>query len=85
MTIKTKYNIGQEVYIVFCENGVTGVVKCRITDIEIRQFESRAIIKYGLEGITEAQSEYVVAEYDIPDKYYEEYVFPTKEELLKSL
>lgn len=84
MTIETKYNIGQEVWIVFCKNGVAGAVKCLVTDIEIKQFESRAIIKYGLRGITEAQSEYVVAEYEIPDKYYEEYVFPTKE-LLKSL
>lgn len=85
MTIETRYNIGQEVWTVFCKNGVAGIVKCRVTDIEIKQFESRAIIKYGLEGITEAQSEYVVTEYEIPDKYYEEYVFPSKEELLKSL
>lgn len=85
MTIETKYNIGQEVWIVFCENGVAGAVKCLVTDIEIKQFKSRAIIKYGLEVITEAQSEYVVAEYEIPDKYHEEFIFPTKEELLKSL
>lgn len=85
MTIETKYNIGQEVWIVFCENGVAGAVKCLVKDIEIKQFESRAIIKYGLRGITEAQSEYIIAEYEIPDKYFEEYVYPSKEELLKSL
>lgn len=85
MTITTKYNVGQEAWIVFCKNGVAGTVKCRITDIKIRQFESRAIIKYGLKVIAEDQSEYVISEYEIPDKYYEECVFPTKEELLKSL
>ena len=85
MTIETKYNIGQEVWIVFCKNGVAGAVKCLVTDIEIKQFKSRAIIKYGLIVITEDPCEYVIAEYEIPDKYYEEYIFPTKEELLKSL
>jgi hypothetical protein len=85
MTITTKYNVGQEVWVIFCENGVAGIAKCRIKDIEIRQFESRAFIKYGLIVTTEDQSEYIISEYEIPDKYYEEYVFPSKEELLKSL
>lgn len=83
MTIETKYNVGQEVWIVFCNNGVAGIVKCSVTDIEIKQFKSRAIIKYSLDAITEVQSD--VVKYEIPDKYYEDYVFPTKEELLKSL
>lgn len=85
MTITTKYNVGQGVWVIFCKDGVAGIVKCRIKDIEIRQFESHAFIKYGLIVITEDQSEYIISEYEIPDKYYEEYVFPTKEELLKSL
>jgi hypothetical protein len=83
MTIEAKYNVGQEVWTVFCENGVAGIIKCSVTDIEIKQFKSRAFIKYSLKAITEVQSD--VVECEIPDKYYEEYVFPTKEELLKSL
>lgn len=85
MTIETKYNISDEVWTAFCKNGVVGVVKCRITDFEIKQYESRRFIKYGLIAIAENTCEYGTAEYEIPDKYYEEYLFPTKEELLKSL
>ena len=85
MIIETKYNIGDEVWTVFCKNGVAGIIKCRITDFEIRQYSSRTFIKYSLIAIAENTCEYDTAEYDIPDKYYEEYLFPTKEELLKSL
>lgn len=80
MTIETKFNIGQEVWTAFCKNGVVRVIKCRITDFEINQYGSHRFIRYGLIAITEKTSGY-----EIPDKYYEEYLFPTKEELLKSL
>lgn len=79
MKIEIKYNIGDEVWTAFCKNGEVEAVKCRITGVEINQYGSRIFIKYSLIAITENTSEY-----EIPDKYYEEYLFPTKEELLKS-
>lgn len=77
--MKPRYKIGNEVWTAICKNGEVEVVKCRITDFEINQYGSHIFIKYSLIAITENTSEY-----EIPDKYYEEYLFPTKEELLKS-
>lgn len=85
MTIETKYNIGQEVWIIFCKNGVAGAVKCLVTDIKIKHYKSRTFTSYGLITTTENTNECLVAEYEIPDRYNEEFIFPTKEELLKSL
>lgn len=81
---KQRYNIGDEVWTAFCKNGVVETVKCRITDFEVNQYGSHRFIKYGLIAITENTSGCEISEYEIPDKYYEEYLFPTKEELLKS-
>lgn len=71
MTIETKYNIGNEVWVMSDGKPTQGKVKW--IDIHIGRL--------GKEQIIEVR--YQVLSYDTP--YSEGLVFPTKEELLKSL
>ena len=71
MTIETKYNIGQEVWVVCDGKPTQGTVKW--IDIHIGRL--------GEEPITEVR--YQVLSYETP--YSEGLVFSTKEELLNSL
>jgi hypothetical protein len=90
MTIETKYNIGQEVWIIFCDNGVAGIIECRVKGIEVKTCGGRRHdIRYRLKHITTTElseiEDIIYNEYEIPTAYREDFVFPTKEELLKSL
>lgn len=90
MTIETKYNIGQEVWIIFCDNGVAGIMECRVKGIEVKTCGGRKHdIRYRLTNITTTElseiEDIIYNEYEIPTAYREDFVFPTKEELLKSL
>jgi hypothetical protein len=71
MKLETKYNIGDEVWVVSDDTPTQGKVKW--IDIHIGRL--------GKEQIIEVR--YQVLSYDTP--YSEGLVFPTKEELLKSL
>ena len=71
MTIETKYNVGDEVWVMSDGKPTKGNVKW--IDIHIGRL--------GKEQIIEVR--YQVLSYDTP--YSEGLVFPTKEELLKSL
>lgn len=85
MEIRTKYNIGDKVWIIYAKNGVFGCLQCRISDIEIKTTEKRTRITYGLTVPQEDCDDIIRCEYEIEDRYEERFVFPTKEELLKSL
>ena len=85
MTIETKYNIGDEVWTIGYENGTFEIVKCRIAGIEIKKHSSISIIRYKLQVIIGDNNDGLLAEYYIQDLYLEEKLYPTKEELLKSL
>jgi radical SAM superfamily enzyme YgiQ (UPF0313 family) len=71
MTIETKYNIGDEVWVV--SDGAPTQGKVKWIDIHVGRL--------GEEQITEVR--YQVLSYETP--YSEGLVFPTKEELIKSL
>lgn len=71
MTIETKYNVGDEVW-VMCDSKPTKG-KAKWIDIHIGRLGEEQIIEIR----------YQVLSYDTP--YSEGLVFPTKEELLKSL
>ena len=71
MTIKTKYNIGDEVWV-----SVDG----KPTQGKIRAINAR-ISRFG--DSLRGRVTYEVLSYELP--YEERQVFPTKEELLKSL
>lgn len=85
MTIETKYNIGYEVWTIGYENGTFEIVKCRIAGFEIKQHSSISIIRYKLQVIRGDNNDGLLAEYYMQDLYLEEKLYPTKEELLKSL
>ena len=86
MTIETKYNIGDEVWVVFSGNGVYGCAKCRVIDIEVKVLSDKPMITYRLVVPSEMDDTNLVhSEYLLPERYKERFVFPTKEELLKSL
>ena len=85
MTIETKYNIGQEAWVIYAKNGVFGCLQCRISDIETKTTEKRTRITYGLTVPQENCDDIIRCEFEIPDRFEERFVFPTKEELLKSL
>ena len=70
MTIETKYNIGDEVW--FMNEGEPTSEK--IVRIDVEQYEQKQFIEYT-----------VILCDVILTSFYEEEVFPTKEELLKSL
>ena len=69
MTIETKYNIGDEVW--FIEEGEP--IKDEILSIEINIYKDSIFV------------EYLFANDSYPYGLNESYLFPTKEELLKSL
>ena len=70
MTIETKYNIGDDVWLLYNNKAVSS----RIFRIEVKvDLHLSARIKYYLSGS------------DIAEFYSEDKLFPTKEELLKSL
>lgn len=85
MTIETKYNIGDEVWTIGYKNGTFEIVKCRIACIEIKKHSSISIIRYQLQVIIGDNDDGLLAEYYLQDMYLEEKLYPTKEELLKSL
>lgn len=70
MTIETKYNIGDEVW--FMNEGEPTSEK--IVRIDVEQYEQKQYIEYT-----------VILCDVILTSFYEEEIFPTKEELLKSL
>ena len=70
MTIETKYNIGDEVW--FMNEGEP--TSERIVTIDIEQYERKQFVEY-----TAVLSDVILT------SFYEQEVFPTKEELLKSL
>ena len=70
MTIKTKYNIGDKVW--FMNEGEP--TSERIVRIDVEQYERKQFVEYT-----------VVLSDVILTSFYEQEVFPTKEELLKSL
>ena len=71
MIIGTKYNIGDEVWVSVKGTPTRGKVRYIDAHIGYLGNELRGIIRYG------------IISHEIP--YNEEAVFPTKEELLKSL
>ena len=85
MTIETKYNIDNEVWTIGYKNGTFEIIKCRIASIEIKKLSSISIIRYQLQVIIEGNDDGLLAEYYMQDLYLEEKLYPTKEELLKSL
>ena len=73
MTIETKYNIGDEVWCIYCRIKVFTIEGVRVTTKDVKKF----CIKRFKE---------TVIEYLIDGEWVNEYdIFPTKEELLKSL
>lgn len=70
MTIETKYNIGDEVW--FMNEGEPTSEK--IVRIDVEQYERKQFVEY-----TMVLSDVILT------SFYEQEVFPTKEELLKSL
>lgn len=70
MTIETKYNIGDEVW--FMNEGEPTSEK--IVRIDVEQYERKQFVEYT-----------VVLSDVILTSFYEQELFPTKEELLKSL
>lgn len=69
MTIETKYNIGQEVFFMYDLQPTSG----EIVMIDIERYAHMQFTKY------------TVVLCDVFISFYEEKIFPTKEELLKSL
>ena len=73
MTIETKYNIGDEVWCLYCRIKKFTIVGVRVTTKDVR--------KWCIKRFTET-----VIEYLIDGEWVEEsQLVPTKEELLKSL
>lgn len=72
MEIKTKYNIGDEVWWINENKAQTG----EIVSIHFHQWSD-----------TSCTMEYTISRYDVDERHkvYETFLFPTKEELLKSL
>ena len=70
MTIETKYNLGDEVW--FMNEGEP--ISEKIVRIDVEQYERKQFVQYT-----------VVLSDVILTTFYEQEVFPTKEELLKSL
>lgn len=66
-------------------DGVFGCLQCRISDIETKTTEKRTRITYGLTVPPEDCDDIIRCEFEIPDRFEERFIFPTKEELLKSL
>lgn len=75
MTIETKYNIGDEVWIEFANYPTQGTIKS--IDISVH-VEYKNII--SIQNVT-----YDIRVGDCIFTFYERGIFPTKEELLKSL
>ena len=70
MTIETKFNIGDEVW--FMNEGEP--ISEKIVRIDVEQYERKQFVEYT-----------VVLGDCILTTFYEQEIFPTKEELLKSL
>lgn len=71
MTIETRYNIGDEVWAIF--SGVH--MLCKIEDVALLIFHNDEVIAYSVSSINERH---------FGTRFTSE-LFPTKEELLKSL
>ena len=67
MTIETKYNIGDKVWLMYANKAV----HTRVKSIAIKVEPSMTLVEYDME--------------DYPKYLTDEEIFPTKEELLKSL
>ena len=76
MTIETKYNIGQEVW--FLKDNKAATMK--IWDIDIRVRTS-----YDGEKTYGYHTRFFYYDFGYDNEIEEKYLFPTKEELLKSL
>lgn len=73
MKIETKYNIGDEVWCIYCRIKKFTIVGVRVTTKDVQ--------KFCIKRFTET-----VIEYLVDGEWVEESdLFPTKEELLKSL
>lgn len=68
MTIETKFNIGQEVWLI--KNNKPQTIKVSCIEIIAASVVSKPCIRYGCGNF---------------ERYAESHLFPTKEELLKSL
>lgn len=72
MTIETKYNIGDEVWVMYQNHPFKSTIK-------------GVYVEYA----NDSQSDYLYKSYNIAEIYgmiyFEENIFPTKEELIKSL
>ena len=71
MTIETKYNIGDEVWY----KGFSNIYQLKVIGIKIIMHSSLELIEYDVVEVDD----------DIPLSIQEILLFPTKEELLKSL
>lgn len=83
MTIKTKYNIGDEVWAIYEYQ----VLKFRIAEIRIKTNGKKTFVEYLLvySPVEISEDDILSADIEIKDIIPERYLFPTKEELLKSL
>lgn len=77
MTIETKYNIGQQVWVK--ENYGKNIIQCEVQDLRATSafLDPTPTIEYSLRYCVEGKLKLL--------HRLEEDVFPTKEELLKSL
>lgn len=75
MKIETKYDIGQEVWLMW-ENKA---INRKVTNIYISKDANEQYEAYQLECVEEGDDKYVGIDFELDE------LFPTKEELLKSL
>ena len=83
MTIETKYNIGDEVWTIYQHQAI----KLHIDGIKTYTNSKRTVAEYKLVYKPVQSSEYDIlcADVEIQESFLEQHLFPTKEELLKSL
>lgn len=83
MIIETKYNIGQEVWTVYQHEAL----KLQVRGIRTYTHSKRTSIEYLLVYSPPQKNEddIICADVDIQETFLEQHLFPTKEELLKSL
>ena len=83
MTIETKYNIGQEVWTIYQHQAIQLCVK----GIKTYTNGKRTVAEYKLvyKPVQSGEYDILCADVEIQETFLEQHLFPTKEELLKSL
>lgn len=83
MTIETKYNIGDEVWAIYQHQAIQLCVKGIKTYVHRRG----TVVEYMLvyKPVQTNEDDILCADINIQETYLEKHIFPTKEELLKSL